>query len=846
MKTDQALFDFEKMVIHSLDLIGGIDRDGYIQYVSDACKQILGYERNELMGHHYSDFLQADDLFDTMQAIENLNGDSRRTSFENHYIHKDGHVVPIRWYGVWSEDDQVLYCVGRDMTTQKLGQSRLHESEQRYRALFDNNPDIVFVENRQGLITEVNQQVVKTLGIREELLVNAPASSFLPPDMAAVNERYLRQALQGESMRFEFEFEKNGKVRIYDTIKYPVIVKDEVVCVQTVAKEVTSLVHSYNTIKRLAKRLSTIFESITNAFFTLDKGWNFTYINSEAERLLSLDREYYLGKNAWRELPSEINGAFYQQYHLAVETRKAVQFEAYYKPTDVWLDVRAFPSEEGISVYFDNITEKVKARHELEKLSLVASKTTNGVIITNSARRIEWVNEGFTRLTGYSLDEVTGKIPSDFLHGHRTDQKAFEAVKEKMNRCQPVSFEVLNYKKNGEELWLSVQVNPTCNGKGEILGFVTVQTDITDRVKSQQELEKLSLVASGTDNGVIITDANGLTEWVNEGFTKTTGYTLSEIAGIKPGKLLQGEETEEATAKMIGEKLRLGVHFNALLLNYKKSGEKFWVSMDITPVFDNVGAVRQFVAILKDVTFRKEAEANLLKMTQDLYAKNSDQQQFTYLVSHNLRAPVANALGLANLLTRLDKNSELYEKSLSTLSQSIAQLDTVLRDINTILTIRDSKENLEQELVDVNLVIEQVLSSLQEPLQNCGGALFNYVENELSVSVNKAYLYSIFYNFLSNAIKYRSEERPLVVRIKSFGNSGKGTFISFSDNGSGFDMQRANNNLFKLYKRFHTDKKGRGIGLYLVKTHLEAMGGHVEATSQVGVGTRFLMYLPKA
>ncbi|GAB3196137.1 PAS domain S-box-containing protein [Pontibacter aydingkolensis] len=968
MKPERSLIDFEKIVMNSPDVFGTIDEDGFILYVSEACRNVLGYEREELEGRNFAEFLHSDDLASTHQAIQEALKSGTKASLENRYIHRQGHAVPMHWMGVWSEGDGFLYCVGRDVTEQKALQNRLEEREQRYKALFDNSPEIVFVENREGLVTETNLRFLKAFGKSEEQVIGSPVSCFLSPDTAALNTRYLEQALLGNPTRFDLELELEGEVRIYDTSKHPIIVRNEVVGAHTVVTDITPLVESYETIQRQAKRLNTILESITDAFCTIDRDWKYTYVNSEFEQLTHFKRENVLGKSLFALYPSEGNPEFFRNYRQAMETGNPVHFDAYSPEHGKWFDVKVFPSKEGLSVYFSDITDKVKAQQEVKRLSLVASTTTNGVVIMGMDRRIEWVNEGFTEMTGFHLEESVGKRPIELLGHAQTDISTLASVNEKMNSGQPAAFEVLNKTKTGKDLWLSIKENPIFGEDGSLVNIVSVQTDITNLKRYQQELEVLSLVASKTTHGVVITGADGLTEWVNEGFTRLTGYSPSEMAGNKPGALLQGPETDEETIVFMREMLLKAVPFNTNIINYKKTGEKVWFSMDITPVCGDSGQVVRFIAIQKDITERKkiqqeleklslvasktnnsvliadrgwriewvnegftkltgytlpeatgktpskllhhhskgnkafevlkekllkgesisfeeliqkktgeeawvsvditaildekeepsrfievhtditllkEKELDLSRLTMDLYRQNNDLQQFTYIVSHNLRAPVANALGLANMLTRIDKRADMFDKSLANLQESIVRLDTVMKDMNTILSIRDSKGNLETEQVSIKLVIQQVVSSLSTSLKDCGGVVTDNLAEELCVSANKAYLYSIFYNLLSNAIKYRSEERTLAVSIKCFSSSDKGMLLSFADNGLGFDLQKARESVFKLYKRFHTDKKGRGIGLYLVRTHLEAIGGHVEVTSQVGTGTKFLIYLPK-
>jgi signal transduction histidine kinase len=173
----------------------------------------------------------------------------------------------------------------------------------------------------------------------------------------------------------------------------------------------------------------------------------------------------------------------------------------------------------------------------------------------------------------------------------------------------------------------------------------------------------------------------------------------------------------------------------------------------------------------------------------------------------------------------------------------MGQVDEVLKDLNLVLSIRDQKDNLLLEPLALQDIALQAIQDLAAPLQQCGGQVRLHVEEGLVVCGTRAYLYSIFYNLLSNAIKYRAEGRVLQVDIECELGTHGGPTISFTDNGSGFDLYKAGSDVFQLYKRFHTNQRGRGIGLFLVKTHVEAMGGKIKVISEVNFGTRFLIQL---
>ena len=231
---------------------------------------------------------------------------------------------------------------------------------------------------------------------------------------------------------------------------------------------------------------------------------------------------------------------------------------------------------------------------------------------------------------------------------------------------------------------------------------------------------------------------------------------------------------------------------------------------------------------------------DLKRTNLELIEQNGRLEQFAYIISHNLRAPLARLVGLADIL-RSAQTSQEKDQIIQYMVTSTNEFDHVIKDLGYILGIQKLTSKVLAK-VYLGEVVDKVLTMLESEIKETQTTFIKDYENTFYIFSLPQYIESVVYNLLSNAIKYRHPERKPEIRIQAM-HDGEWSKIEIADNGLGIDLKNHNDNLFGLYKRFHFHVEGKGLGLYLVRTQVEALGGRIEVASQVNSGTNFSIFL---
>lgn len=373
-----------------------------------------------------------------------------------------------------------------------------------------------------------------------------------------------------------------------------------------------------------------------------------------------------------------------------------------------------------------------------------------------------------------------------------------------------------------------------------VLAEMRIQEQLKTIRESELELRRLSLIATHTDSGVIITDATGRIEWVNEAFVQNTGYSPDEIIGKKPKEFLQEPGLNEpGILEQLSEALEAKRNISLTLKNRKKQGDLFYVRLNITPVFDLEQRPMNFIAIQQDITSEKLHEERIMQKNEELVKINKELDQFVYSTSHDLRSPLLSIRGLLDLLG-VDQWDLPEREYLEMISESVNRLDHTILDIlnysrNARLDIQPVKFNL-RSLVDATL---QDLSSLHPStrLEVSWQGSEEVLLDEIRVSI-------LLKNVCSNAVKYgRNAGDQAFVKVHVDTRSER-CQIKVTDNGEGI-AEEHQTKVFDMFFRATTSSTGTGLGLYIVKEIVDKLNGFVTLTSVQGQGTEVILDLPQ-
>jgi PAS domain S-box-containing protein len=368
--------------------------------------------------------------------------------------------------------------------------------------------------------------------------------------------------------------------------------------------------------------------------------------------------------------------------------------------------------------------------------------------------------------------------------------------------------------------------------------------DITKQKEEEQRLKLLETVITQSKDSIIITEAFSTDRTIpkiiysNPAFSVMSGYLFNEIIGKSPTIFIGPNSDMEEYQKLL-KAINNKEECQIETISYTKKNEQYLVRFSMIPVYNSENELSHWISIQRDISKEKKQEKEKEKLIIELIQKNKDLKQFSYITSHNLRAPLSNLTGLLNLIEDIPiENLELKE-ILNGFNKSTHLLNETINDLVKVIVIKENS-SLQKEAIQLEHIFDKIINQLSFQIEFSKPTININLKKVSILNTNKAYLESIILNLISNSLKFKSENRKLEINITA-SKTGNTVIIIFSDNGIGIDLKRNRDKVFGLYQRFHNYPDSKGLGLYLVKSQVETMGGTIDIESEVNKGTTFTL-----
>jgi PAS domain S-box-containing protein len=628
--------------------------------------------------------------------------------------------------------------------------------------------------------------------------------------------------------------------------------------------------------RRVEQRLVTVLRSITDGIVVLDKNWRYIYCNEQGANMLGIHPEKLLGACVWEIFPGATGPKYHECFHRAVETGEAVHFEEYCPVPDRWFECHCYPSEEGLFVSFQDVTERrraqennqrllLAARTEKEWLSLVLNSITDEVWITDAQKRYKLANPAGLRefqlasVEGVAVEEVVGSLVILRADGSPRPLEEAPIMRALAGEIVRNEDQVVLSPRAGEFRHRQASASPVRDDGGNIVGSVSVVRDVTERVRAEQALRtsrlKFDAALSSMTDAVYICDTEGRFVEFNDAFATFHRFkskfecakTFAAFPDILESTAPDGSVVPtDMWATPLALRGEIGTNVERTLRR-RDTGETWVASYSYAPIRNDAGVIVGAVVSARDITERKQAEdavraaAALEKARDSALRAKERSSRFLAAASHDLRQPLQTIELLNATLRRLVTDRDAIEL----LSQQDQAIDAMSRLLNALLDV----SKLESGAIKpepCHFTVAAIFNELRMEFAGMAADKGLRLEFEMcddAVYSDPALVEQILRNLVSNAVKYTHAGW-----VRVCGRQEAGCIrIMVTDTGVGIAAEH----LPHIYDAFYqvgvaanSTREGYGLGLSIVQRLVKLLCVELEVNSELGRGSAFSLVLP--
>lgn len=866
-KTEIERLERENLRLRALldnehDAVMIFESGGEISYCSDSVHHFLGYNSGEITGKNGYELLHPDDIPLLLQRLEPLLDGREKTIQSRHRSkNRDGGYSWV--LATISDERQTPGIEGvvahfKNVQREEEAIQRLKEINDRFRYASRATMDVIWDWDVLNQHLEWGENFDQIFGLEnsQHPSLDGWEKRIHPEDRQRVSKEFrnlvkTKQDYWKSSYRF---FRADGSIAQVKDRGYVVHnAQGETHRIIGVMRDVSQQMEDRERLRKQEEKFRNLFEeSLVGVGMLALKDGRFLDVNQALINALGYPKEELLQLSYFDLIPHAEHsqdseawdlfghkgqfGPLQKEFIRKDLERSNVIISGFTAETDDkqqvgWLHILDMSPLEKTNLALQEVQQRFQ--YYIENAS-------DTLIILNSGQSLQYISPNVEQLFGYNPKDLKDQDLMDLVYTEDVENltEAFQKGLRELGSSQRVRFQL--YHKKGPLVWVEANGRFMRDTENQLQAHILLRRIETD-IQQENRLNMLATVADKTTNSVIIADAQERIEWVNDSFTRYSGYSLQEVRGKTPSDIVHGPESTSRYENHILPLLQKGVPFQVETINYSKSGEKYWIESFVSPIYDTAGNLSHYIAIENNITQRKLDEIARSEALELSREQNKRMESFTHILSHNFRSYGTNILGLAHELDHLEQ-TDLGRELIQHLQNSAEQLLSALDNLSQVLKVQQVKE-LPRQWIALRDVLQNIMQVLAANMKESGAYFKPHFSESLSIYFYPPYLYSIFQNMLTNAIRYRHPDRSPRVDIYAEIQDNF-LYLTFQDNGLGIDLEKHGKELFGMYKTFHNHPESNGLGLHLVKTQVEAQNGTIKVESTPGEGTAFTLIIP--